>query len=343
VKYVTTDLPNAIADGIIGKVKDLLPQSIKDIFADLQTGEVKPSDQDVECDEEDYKTRYEPSPLHNQIEELHKRLGPERAAALQLLASKLSVPKDQELTAEMLNQLGEQLSKVSPEQLQKYTESYPAGAAGVPADVSKFVEDLDKTGGAAGTPAAPPPSAPQPAAPTAPPGTGGRDDTTPLNKQQGTPGGTTDTTPQKPGEESKGGESGGMSVVDGRTRIIEATSTVDLPDVLGRVANPDWSHHTGDEPLIHVLVYWKGEAKVLIRNVETKVGNRHWVPPEAKSEAEAVGMLTPYRTKHGYRISEIPNALIPKNIELKGLLFTPQGEAALKKLRAEKAAESAKK
>ena len=65
-----------------------------------------------------------------------------RREALQLLASKMTVPKDQVLTAELLTQLGDQLNKVSPEQLLKYAQNYPAGTEGVPADVTKFVDNL---------------------------------------------------------------------------------------------------------------------------------------------------------------------------------------------------------
>ena len=330
VKYVTTDLPNKLADGIIAKIKSLLPTSMQDVFADLESGEVVPQKGDVECDEDD-KTQYQESPLHKQIDDLYLKIGPERAAALSLLASKMNVPKDRPLTADDLSRLGDELSKVDPAKLQQYAERYPAVPEGVPADVTKLVDQIEKQAASASPAAQPAPTAPQP--PTQGPG----EETSKVDRGQ---------PPAQPGggkEEAGPGGGGGTAVVEARDRPAHRKGREPIPDTQVQIVNVSWDHTFGSDIRIHVIVWSKGEAKVMVRNIEAVVGKRYWYPKTAKSRAEAVAMVIPYKVKTGVEIPEVPGGLISEGSLINGILFTSAGETALKSLREEQAAKAAKK
>jgi len=331
VEYVTTTLPNMLGDGIIAKIKAILPDSVKDVFADLETGPVVPGEKDTECDEEDDHTEYQESPLHTEIDELYKKIGPERAAALSMLARKLGVPKDRPLTSDELNKLGDELLKVSPEQLRAYAEKYPAGTDGVPADFAKFVDQLKQA--PASTPTTPD-NPPTPVAATPP----ADDATSPASEDKGS-GKSSD-------KEEKSSESGGgTSVVDGDTRIADNSQIGEKKkDVWLTVANPNVAEHTArSEPKVHVLVSWHGEAKVLMRNIDTVVTNRVFVPPTAKNWDSALALIIKYRMRHTYTINEVPGALIAKGSEIPAAIFTSQGQEYMKRLRERQAEEAAKK
>jgi hypothetical protein len=328
VKYVTTDLPNKLADGIIDKIKGFLPASIQDIFADRESGVVLPGEGDVECEEED-KTQYQESPLHKEIEALYLKIGPERAQALSLLASKMKIPKDRPLTADDLARLGDELSKVDPGKLRQYAEQYPAVPQGVPSTTSELLDQMEKQGtpGAAGA---------QPAS-TAPPSQGPDEETSKAEKTE--PGAE-----QTPGsKEGAAGPGGGPPVAEARDRSTHKKSQGDIPDTKLQVVNVSWDHTYGTQTRIHVLVWWKGDAKVMVRNIEAVVGKRYFYPRTAKSADEAVAMIIPYKVKTGVEIPEVPDGGIGEGSVINGILFTNTGEKALKSLRQQQAAEAAKK
>jgi hypothetical protein len=335
VKYVTNELPNKLADGIIAKIKSFLPASIQDIFADLETGEVLPGEGEVECDEED-KTQYQESPLHKEIEALYLKIGPERAEALSLLASKMKVPKDRALTADDLAKLGDELSKVDPAKLRQYAEQYPAVPQGVPTSTSDVLDQIEKQGavGTAGAQPAPPAAAPT----TPPPIQGPEEETSKAEKTQ--PG-----VEQPPaGKEGVAGPGEGLAVVEARDRSTHKKSQGDIPETKVQVVNVSSDHTFGTQTRIHVIVWWKGDAKVMVRNIEAVVGKRYWYPRTAKSAEEAVALIIPYRVKTGVEIPEVAGGGgIGEGSVINGILFTSAGEKALKSLRQEQAAAAAKK
>jgi len=74
VQYVSTELPNKLGDAVITKVKGFLPDSVSDVFADLDTAPVNAESEDLECEEGLDQTDYSPSPIHQDLEELYKQL-----------------------------------------------------------------------------------------------------------------------------------------------------------------------------------------------------------------------------------------------------------------------------
>ena len=332
VKYVTTDIPNMLGDGIIGKLKDILPKSLGDMFADLETGEIKPTAEETGCDEDSDKTEYHPDPLHDEIEELYKKIGPERADALGLLVSKMSNAAKKPLTSDDLKKLGEELMKVAPEQLQKYAEHYPGGSEGVPGDLSKLVDQINQTpppGGTAGQPTTPPPAPPPPPA-----------DADKGNQDAG--GGS--KPPEKKDNEPEASEGGGLAVADAATRKSEDVPHSESEDLIYQVMNPNTTLHTkGAEPKVDVLVWFKREAKVLERNVETLVTRRPLFPTSAKSLDDALALDIKYRVKYTYTIDEIPGAIIPRNKELTGRVLTSSGQKLLAQIHKQQAESHAKK
>jgi hypothetical protein len=334
VKYVTTDLPNMLGDGIIAKLKGILPNSLQDIFADLESGEVVPTAAETGCDEDDDHTEYHEHPLHSQIDALYLKIGPDRAAAMGQLARKMSAAKDRPLTAEELTKLGDELLKVNPEQLQKYAAQYPGGGDGVPADLTKVIDQLNQTpapgAAATGTTTTPTPAPP----PATPP-----DDSTNMSKDSG--GGT--KPPDKADDKPSGSDAGGMAVVDAASRVVDTLPLETRPDVKGQVTNPSSAHTKGTEPKIDVLVWWKNEARVLVRNVDTLVTRRPLFPLTAKSLDDALALDVKYKVKYTYRIDEVPGAFIGKNQELTGRIFTSLGQQFLEERRKQHAAEFAKK
>jgi hypothetical protein len=336
VQYVTTTLPNKLADGLIAKVKEFLPTSVADVFADLETGAVTPGDGDVDCDEEDDKTNYVESPLHKEIDEMYQKIGPERAAALSEMARKMKVPKDRPLTASDISRLGDELAKVDPAKLAEYAKKYPAGADGMPADLTATLQDIENPSTAA--------PASQPAAP-APPSTGSTPAPTPDDavstgeKAHPAAPPATDQPAGQPGEKS-----GGLQVVDAASSPTNVKSTEDMPETRIDVVNPDATHDTaGSKPIIHIIAYYKGQAKVMIRNIETTVVKRRWYPYSAKTSDEAVALVIEYQVKNGIAVTAIPNCVISKGKIINGLVWTQHGREALAANRQQQAAEAAKK
>jgi len=332
VKYVTTDIPNMLGDGIVEKLKGILPKSLGDMFADLETGEIKPSAEETGCDEDSDRTAYHPDPLLDEIEELYKKIGAERADALGLLVSKMSNAAKRPLTSDDLKKLGEELMKVTPQQLQKYAEHYPGGSEGVPGDLSKLVDQINQTpppGGTTEQPTTPPPAPPPP-----------RADADKGNLDAG----GSSKPPEKKGDQPEGSKGGGLAVADAATRKSDDRPYREWEDLQLQVMNPNTTLHTkGAEPKIDVLVSFKRDAKVLERNVETLVTRRQLFPTSAKSLDDALALDIKYKVKYTYTIDEIPGAIIPKNQELTGRILTASGQKRLDQIHREQAESHSKK
>jgi Domain of unknown function (DUF4157) len=331
IGYVTTELPNKLADGLIARIKDFLPASVQDVFADLGAAPPAPTAGEVECDEED-KTDYQVSPLHQEIDEFARKVGPERAHAMSLLAHKMNVPADRALTSDMLTKLGDELVKVDPAALQAYAERYPAGGQGVPASLSQFVAQIENPAEANA-----PPTPDAPAQTAEPPAS---EDSGKLDGGGGkkeTPAGEKDGGSSSPQAEKEGG-GGGPPAFEARDRRTDKAGAGKIPDARLQIVNARWGQTVGDKARINVLVWWQGEARALALNVEVVVAKRRWYPETATSAANALGMIVSYKVLEGVVVKEVPDSLIGKGSIIETLLLTSSGEAAVNDLRRQEAA-----
>lgn len=301
VQYITTDLPNKLGDAVIGKVKSFLPDSVSDVFADLNKSPINAENEELECEEDMDKTIYQESPLHQEMDDLYKKIGPERAAAFQELAKQMNVPKDRPLTSAELSRLGDELAKMTPEDIAKVTANYPAGAPDAAAQpFNKLLKDIE--GGKVEA--------------TAPP----REESQVIKDPAG---------PAAGGEEG-GDEKGAgaeLKAVEADERKTTKASGTKTPNSSIRVVNPAWSHTLGDMVAIHLVVSINNEARLLIRNAKAKVGHRYWWPKTAKAEAEAVAIVIPYEIIDGIDIPELGGFIKAGSI-MPAYLYTALGHEA---------------
>jgi len=330
VRYLTTELPKALADGIIGKVRDFLPASLHDIFSTRETGDVILTAADIECDESD-TTRYEPHPLHQDLDALYLKIGEERALALSEVARQTGA-RDRPLTNAELVKLGDAIVEhgVTAEQLQAYAKNYPTAPSTMPADISKFIEQVKS-----GKPPEPGATAETPA-PT-PEEEAKKIEGPAKGPDEGAQGGETTTEP--------GGE-GGVKVVDAASRRSTRQGGKTLDDVLVQVVNQASGHTQGTTPLIHVMVYLKRKPLLMIKGIETVVVKRELVPEKAKSLDEALGLVVHYGPKFATSVEEV-NGFIPsydpkraKETSLLGLILTRQGQQLVDRVNQQRAAQA---
>jgi hypothetical protein len=300
VDYIRTELPNKLGDAVIAKVKGFLPDSVSGVFADLDKSGVDALGEDIDCDEDLDTTTYQESPLHQQMDDLYKTIGPERAAAFQELAKRMNVPKSRPLTAAELTRLGEELSRMTPDEIAKAKPADPAQATASPLD--KLIKDIEGGTVEAGAPS---------------------EEKSPITVGEADQGAAGD----EGGEE--GGEQGGDGVkaVDAAARKTDKPFGTDKEGSSIRVVNPAWSHTLGDTVVIHLVVSVGNEARLLVRNANAKVGHRYWWPKSAKAEAEAVAIVIPYQIVDGIDLPELDGYIAAGSI-VPAYLYTALGREA---------------
>ena len=311
VEYVSTELPNQLGDAVIGKVKGFLPDSVSDVFADLETTPVSAGEEDLPCEEGMDSTEYNPSPVHQDMEDLYRQLGDERAQALQDLARAMNVPKDRALNPAELRRLGSELSKLDPQAIRDLAKNYPAAAADSPTPVMEALKDIE----------------------------GGRVQDVPVTPQEGET--EVDKTQQPPaeGEGDEGeDEGGGLKSVDASSRHSSAVPSGEIPETRVHVVNPSWSHTRGTETTINVVVFQKGVAIIAIRNIQVKVAQRSWWPEGAKSEEDAAQLVVTYTVMQGVDVPEVPGGSIGTGTTLRAALLTQLGQQAMSIVRNQQAA-----
>lgn len=334
IEYFNHTLPNKLADGLLDNVRGFLPDSVSDVFADLRREDVKPGKGDALCEEDD-KTEYQESALHRQIDEFYSRIGNERALAMQELAKKMGVPRDRPLTAEQLTKLVDAISNIDPKKLQEYADKYPAVPEGVPPALPQTIGEIKD---APATPTPAPPSTTTPPEQGAGEGSNlgeGPDEKGQAEKPEGERG-------TEAGSESGRAGGGGIVVVQAKDRPTakKTTNTMDNTPIV--VLNPSWKHMPRTKQTIDVIIFAKGEAKVVVKGIETVMGTPFWLPRGAKSESEAIALVLNYIVLKGIDVPEL-GGFIPEKDVIYATLHTKTGQKVLERIRAEQAAGGPKK
>jgi hypothetical protein len=120
---IIQDLPKTFAQAIIEKVREILPDSLHDIFADIDTSPIKPTADDIDCDGDD-------TPLDEKAEALRHlaaAVGEDRLQAFGELSRKFGIKQEALLTAEQIRHIESSIlsSGVSAEEMKRFAEQYP--------------------------------------------------------------------------------------------------------------------------------------------------------------------------------------------------------------------------
>jgi microcompartment protein CcmL/EutN len=305
VKFIK-DLPKDLADLVIGKIRDFLPESLHDIFANPDTSSVAINPAEIECEPEESGGGSPPSPEQEALMELQEQLGEEKFQALTALIEKYGVPKSQPLDASQIRELAKKVEGLTAEQMRQFAETHKAEGAVV--ELQTFLDNVKHSaGGGAATPPKP----------------GGEE-----SKEEKKP-------EPEAGKETGGGEkkeektpsaegSGGMTVADVSERYFDGPkNTAKREDAVGQVANASWGQTKGDDVKLNIFGFERGEAKVLVKGVSARVLTRKWFP-EGSGENSATGIVIYYKVSEPKDINMSPieayikrDAVIPALLEKK--------------------------
>ena len=304
-KFITA-LPKDLADMIIGKIRDFLPESLHDIFASPDTSPVAVNPAEIECEPgESGGGGGSPTPEQEALMELQEQLGEEKFQALSALIKEYGIPMSQPLSADQIRDLGKMVEGLTPDQMRKFAETHKAEGAVV--DLATFLDGVKAAGGGASPTPSPEAGAEE-----------GKEEKKPEPEADKEAGGGGEKKEEKT-PSAEGG--GGVTVADASDRHFDGPKGA-LPskDVVAMVANPSWGHTKGDHVTLSIFGFQRGAAKVLIRRINATVLKRKWFP-EGRDETTATALDVYYQLREPHDISLKPiKAFLRKDHEVRGRL-----------------------
>jgi hypothetical protein len=320
VDFVRT-LPAKLAEFIIKHVKTLLPDSLQDVFADIDTSPQEVTKDDIDC-EADELERQQDAAVREAMYELVQAVGEGRVEAFGRLSQKFGIPDNEPVTPEQINRIKTAIldSGLTVDEMNKYADEYPKVSD--PNLVKRMVPMETFLHGVKSATAAPKP--PAPGGSVSPPATGEQ----PAPEATGgkappTPTGTSPTgTGDQPAPGAKGTAGTGPT-----TRTIKMASIY----FYGKVTYPTigfagsktplqtftyqviWETKTGSQSRIYKIPV----TVELIQKIDTEPGfdwmGRYWVIPPARPVKSDKGDLPIQFLDAGERIKSLPLGQVSKS------------------------------
>lgn len=260
-------IPNRIAQLIVEKARTVLPESVRDIFADVPTISATVRPEDIDCNDDSEATRLndERRAMYN----MQRRLGEDRFRALGDVARATGVGEREPLSAAEVNRLTAAIetSGITAAQLRAYARQYPNAPEGVP---SGFTNTFSQTvqphlpGGAAAGQAA----APAQATPPVPEG----------ENQLGTEIAPPAAPPPSGSETTATGSGPGIATARAQDRVMEGRAVGILPDTEGRIINGSLRHTRGDVVSLDMVEFYREQAVLLMTDIPARVTRRYFLP-----------------------------------------------------------------
>ncbi|KMY66930.1 hypothetical protein AAU61_13240 [Desulfocarbo indianensis] len=282
-------IPNSIAQIIVEKVRTVMPESMRDIFADVPTISATVRPEDIECNDDSEATRLNDE--RRAMFNMQRRLGEDRFRALGEMARATGVGAREPLSAAEISRLTAAIesSGITASQLRAYARQYPDAPEGVPSD---FTTSFSQTvqphlpGGAAAGQA----DAPAQATPPVPEG----------ENQLGIETAPPAAPPPSGSETTATGSGPGIRAVRAQDRVLEEETHGEVPDTYARVINGSLRHTRGDVVSLDMVEFHHDQAILLMTGIPAMVTRRYFLP-EGSNADTATDMFIRYRLMQSIR------------------------------------------
>lgn len=144
-------LPAKLAEIIIEKIRSVLPDSLHDVFADIDASKISTNIYSHEiCDENDYPTERDRFLIEKlALDELRKEIGEEKWKAWTKIAELYGVNRGEPLTEEQIVQLKKELQKANLAAMKEAADMYPElvatkGITKKVTDLTGFLEEVER-------------------------------------------------------------------------------------------------------------------------------------------------------------------------------------------------------
>jgi hypothetical protein len=124
IPFVKT-LPATLADVIVTKIREILPDSLHDVFANIDTSPVAVNKSDIQCNKDDGEDRM--TPEREALLDLIETVGEDRYRAFAELSKAMGIRESTTLTVEQIAKIKEAIvkSNVTAQELKEYALLYP--------------------------------------------------------------------------------------------------------------------------------------------------------------------------------------------------------------------------
>lgn len=252
------NMPATLADLIVKQLKSVLPASLHDVFADIDTSAVTVRASDIDCDEsKDGKSGM--TPERRALLELIEAVGDDRYEAFAAMVEKWGIKSDTPLTVEQINKLKKTIldSGVTTEELKQMAQTDPSMyGESLKKKVVGMTEFLDEVKAGAAT--------------RLPGGTG-------EGEGEGEGGGGE-------GDGDGGGKGGIVAKPAASPTGAEFGGKTHVPQVVGGVGRGDYRGHAVK---VTLLLNVQGHS-IYLQEVEAVIGERIFKPSESNAETLTV-------------------------------------------------------